>query len=1048
MAATLVGSSSGRFDDAGTEEQNDRLAKYLLPSQQISADIAISQNLRSINKNFKHLKEFVGRHRNIRVCALQETWSSKVQYKLDGFQPLIERKRVNKAGGGVGFYLENSVKYTIVDSPFLEGVVETLCIDVKLNKGKSIRIINIYRTPEASIADFIQCIPALPFSSTNPNVVLGDININIEDIREQGLIEMFAERGLASLVDIPTRIAARVRKSDGKQVTSATVIDHVYTNLKSCRAFVYETSISDHYTVALTLNDKRSKCKQSNKEYMAPLHNESSMNLMLAFLAGYREATQWKEVLECKTTEAFQIFEYVISVGNKVSCPVVKKNRKKTPQNPWMTKELLKQRYEKEKLHRKARQKKTDEAWSKFKSCNKKYNKACRDAKNSYYGDKFEANKYDGKQLWRLANEVTGRVTKKSNDNTVGPIEGCATDLESATKINEFFATVASNLQSKIKRPKKLFTEYLPKLDSVPDAKFEFQEVTREKVEEVITSMKNKTSYGIDTLSNKLIKHIKEEISIPLTHLINLSIKLSYVPLAWKTAKIAPIFKSGDPSQPTNYRPISLLSTLSKVLERVISNQIYGYFETNKLFYAGQFGFRRAHSCQDLLLKIMDHIAKEKEKNKYVLNIYIDLKKAFDTCVWDILFKKLEHYGLSTNAVGWFQSYLSERKMYTKVGDSDSEMMDILCGVPQGSILGPLLFLIYINDLPHATKLFTALYADDTSFATSHKNIDDLFTETNKLLAEVEDWFDSNKLSLHPGKTRYILFSTKSNSKIAKESKHELFLQNSSILRVREGGPETSFKLVGVYLDEGLTFKYHIQHVHKKIIGITSLLSRSKNTLPSKMKKILFHSLVQSHLQYCLPVWGKAAGTKVLKASQKKAARISCGAKWIKHCDPCFANLQALKLDDLYKLACAKIGIKSATGSQIDGLAECFIPTHASVREGRFEPYLGPHTRVQSRNELVLPNFQKEEVRKMPSYQIAYEFNKEIPPNIKEMGLLTLAEAYKTQMFATYSSFKCKVKDCYSCNYDEAAYVPKPKPKYNRSRRVLGNGDGVYLRGT
>ena len=257
MAASFVGSSSGRFDDAGTDEQNDRLAKYLLPGQQINTDIAISQNMRSINKNFQHLKEFVGRHSNIKVCALQETWSSKVQYKIDGFQPLLERRRVKKAGGGVGFYLENSVKYTIVDSPFLEGVVETMCVDVKINKSKSIRFINIYRVPEASITDFIQCIPALPFSSTNPNVVLGDININIEDIREQGLIEMFAERGMASLVDIPTRIATRTRKTDGEQVTSATVIDHVYTNLKSCRAFVYETSISDHYTIALTLNDKK-----------------------------------------------------------------------------------------------------------------------------------------------------------------------------------------------------------------------------------------------------------------------------------------------------------------------------------------------------------------------------------------------------------------------------------------------------------------------------------------------------------------------------------------------------------------------------------------------------------------------------------------------------------------------------------------------------------------------------------------------------------------------------------------------------------------------
>ena len=1013
MAAFTVG-SSGRFQDSETEEQTTKVAKYLLPHETIDADIMVSQNLRSINRNFPKLKEFVSRHNNIKICALQETWSAKVQYKLEGFQPLIERQRLHRRGGGVGFYLENSVKYTIVSSPFLEGSVETMCIDVKVDKRKSFRIINIYRVPEADAADLIKIIPDLPFSKTNPNIVLGDININIEDVRKHGLIELFADCGLASLIDIPTRIGTR--EINGKLVTTATVIDHVYTNIKLARTFVYETSISDHYTVALTLNDKRSKLKLPPPEFMSPLHDERSLDYLLAYLKAYRKSTNWEEVLECKGVEAFKIFEEIMNDAILVCCPTVKKNRRKIPQNPWMTKELLKQRYHKEKLHRKARKCKSEQAWLEFKTFNKTYNKMCRDAKNSYYGEKFESNRNDGRQLWKLANEVTGRPTKKGDKSTIGPIEGCATDLESATKINEFFATIATNLQSKIKKPKKTYRQYLPKLDSVSEGSFSFHSVTRGQVEEIIDNMKNKVSYGIDTMSNRMVKFVKDEISIPLTHLINISIKHSYVPQTWKTAKIAPIFKSGDPAQPTNYRPISLLPTLSKVLERVISNQVYGYFENNKLLYALQFGFRRTHSCEDLLLKIMDYITKAISNKKFVLNVYIDLKKAFDTCVWDILFKKLAHYGLDPNAIKWFQSYLSERRMYTRVGDSDSDMMDILCGVPQGSILGPLLFIIYINDLPHVTKLFTALYADDTTFANCNEDIDELFSHTNKLLAEVEDWFDANYLSLHPGKTRFMLFSSKAKSQIAKNSTHELFLQNSSITRVHDGGTESSFKLVGVHLDERLTFKHHIKHVHKKIIGVTALLSRSKHIVPSKMKKVLFHSLVQSHLQYCLPVWGGAAGTQVLKMSQKKAARAACGAKWIKHCDPCFANLQALKFNDMYKIACAKIALKSAMGTQVDGLSDCFIPTNAEVRATRSEPNYGPKTRLQSKNNLVMPSFNPEELRRLPTYMIPLIWNKQIPPNLKDFGLLTISEAFKLQTLAEYNSFKCRDKNCYSCN--------------------------------
>ena len=432
-----------------------------------------------------------------------------------------------------------------------------------------------------------------------------------------------------------------------------------------------------------------------------------------------------------------------------------------------------------------------------------------------------------------------------------------------------------------------------------------------------------------------------------------------------------------------------------------------------------QFGCRRAHSCQDLLLKILDYITKAKSQNKFVLTTFIDLRKAFDTCAYDILCKKLAHYGLGDEAIKWFQSYLSERKMYTRVGDSDSDMVDLLCGVPQGSILGPFLFLVYINDLPHITKLFTAMYVDDTTFANCNENIDELFRETNKLLAEVEDWFDANFLSLHPGKTRFMLFSNNANSKTAKESTHELLLQNINILRVHDEGTETSFKLVGVHLDEGLTFKHHVKHVHKKIIGMTALLSRSKQTLPSKMKKILFHSLVQSHLQYCLPVWGGAKDLKVLKTSQKKAARVACSAKWIKHCDPCFSNLQALKFDDMYKIACAKVALNSANGTQVDGLTDCFIPTNAEIRASRSEPNYGPKTRLQSKNNLVMPSFNPEELRRMPTYRIPQIWNDQIPPNLKDFGSLTIADAFKSQTLADYSMFTCRKKNCYSCNYDK-----------------------------
>lgn len=198
---------------------------------------------------------------------------------------------------------------------------------------------------------------------------------------------------------------------------------------------------------------------------------------------------------------------------------------------------------------------------------------------------------------------------------------------------------------------------------------------------------------------------------------------------------------------------------------------------------------------------------------------------------------------------------------------------------------------------------------------------------------------------------------------------------------------------------------------------MTSLLSRSKHILPSKIKKVLFHSLVQSHLQYCLPVWGGATGTSALKTTQKKAARVACSVKWNKHCDPCFANLQALKFDDLYKLSCAKIALKSVSNLQVEGLKNCFIPTNTDItRKGRTEANYGPKTRLQCKKDLITPFYTKEELRRLPPYRVPEIWNKQIPPNLKDFDTITFADAFKTQTIHEYSMFRCRKKNCYICN--------------------------------
>ena len=986
----------GFFCDDGVEEQEIRLAKYLLPSGVIGADICISQNMRSLTKNFGKLEDFIARHGNIPIVALQEIWTPLLPPQLKGYSKLIDRQRKLKGGGGVGFYIKEPLTCIVVPSPFIEGVLETICLDIKLSKTRTVRVLNIYRPPNVSPVPLINAIPDLPLATTHRNIVLGDMNIDILDVRKNGLIEVFAERGLGSRIDIATRYFKK----------SATCIDHIYTDIKSATSFVYENDISDHYTTCLTLNSKATKNKSLPETYSSPLHDDRSLDYLRDYLKAYGKTTNWEEVLSCKTPESFDIFEKILAEAIQICCPTVVKNRSKIPINPWFTPELIARRAEKEKLHRKARTRRTDEHWEAYRTMNKQYNKECRKAKNDYYAEQIEIAKDNGKKLWALTNEITGRPTKKGNNKTIGPIEGCSNDVETATEINTFFATVASKLKNKIKKPKHSFKHYLPPKDEDSD-ELELKTVGADKVTKIIENMKNKTSFSHDTMSNKQLKHIKNELLVPLTHLINVSIKCSFVPKSWKTAKMVPIFKSGDPSQPTNYRPISLLPTMSKVLERAVSNQVYGYFERTNKLYNLQFGYRHGYSTEGLLLKILDYIAKQRSENKHVINVFIDLRKAFDTVPYEILFEKLLHYGLSKNTVEWFRSYLSERRMYTKVADSESGMEDILCGVPQGSILGPLLFIIFINDLPQSTKLLTALYCDDTTFAHHSDDLETLFKETNAMLEIAEDWFNANFLSLHPGKTRYMLFTTPKESK---ESNHKLFLQDKEVQRVHEKGEETSFKLVGVHLDEGLTFKQHIQHVHKKIIGMTAIIKRSRKQLTSRIKKMLFHALVQSHLQYCLPIWGGAADRllKPLKISQKKAARVACGVRRSKHSEPCFSNLGALKLEDLYIAACAKIAVKHVAEIQIEGLQDCFENAKKKKKERV--------TRLQNSDNLKIPRMDSQWLRHLPAYKIPKIWNEKITDNIRDMGPILLDTVFKSQTLLNYADYTCDKTGCYSCN--------------------------------
>ena len=333
-----------------------------------------------------------------------------------------------------------------------------------------------------------------------------------------------------------------------------------------------------------------------------------------------------------------------------------------------------------------------------------------------------------------------------------------------------------------------------------------------------------------------------------------------------KIAKVLPFYKSGKKNLMTNYRPISVLSSFSKILERIMYNRLYSYLNDNNLFFQKQFGFREGHSTNHAHIQLINNICDSFNQSKYTLGVFIiliDLSKAFDTVDHNILLKKLSLYGIKNNNLKWFSSYLSNRKQVIQAGAIKISYEDIVCGVPQGSILGPLLFIIYVNDLCNVSKILEPMFADDTNLFFSHKNIKDLFQAVNSELGKVFQWFNANKLSLNKDKTKYTFFHKAREKYNIPLKLPALFINDKEIERV------TSIKFLGVLFDEHLSWKDHITAIENKISKNLGLLYRAKRVLDSDALKKLYFSFFHSYLNY-----GNIAWASTTKAKLKKRVRV------------------------------------------------------------------------------------------------------------------------------------------------------------------------------
>ena len=473
------------------------------------------------------------------------------------------------------------------------------------------------------------------------------------------------------------------------------------------------------------------------------------------------------------------------------------------------------------------------------------------------------------KESWKAINLLFNKRSKSTNiDLLRDQNRTISNKKEISQSMNDFFCSIGKDLASKIEGgyDPLTFCDYF--VNSIA-AKFVFKSINAEQVREAIGKLRTSKSFGDDGISSYFLKLAMPFIEDSLVYLFNTSLETSQFPDPWKIARVSPIFKDGDKTEKSNYRPISVLPVVSRLFEKLVFNQLYQYLNDNCFINSNQSGFRELHSTVTCLLKNTDDLYSGMDIGNLAGMVFVDLKKAFDTVDHQILCGKLESYGVLQRELAWFGSYLSNRVQYCRVNGVDSQIENINIGVPQGSCLGPLLFLVYINDLPRAIKnSTTSMYADDTSLCFQSKDLSRVNEALNEDLSRLDAWLVSNKLSLNVVKTKSMLVSTKAKRKTLNKSNQNLQVNiNGTELEV-----VSKIKLLGVLLDNSLDWKEQVQAVSLKVSRGLGILKHAKKFSPFSALTSLYTSIVEPHFRYCCSVWG-CAGTTEINRLQKLVRR-------------------------------------------------------------------------------------------------------------------------------------------------------------------------------
>lgn len=599
------------------------------------------------------------------------------------------------------------------------------------------------------------------------------------------------------------------------------------------------------------------------------------------------------DMVTCITdvNEGFRIFNEILGESINKFCPLIKKKKQKHKRHPWVTSGISISSFKKNKLYKKYLNNPNALNKNNYLKYKNLFTKTIRAAENLYFLNEFTLNKSNIKKTWDLIKTTLNKKNSFSEIIIEGD-DGIITDRRSiCNKFNELFS--CANPEADDICLERNFKSFLS--PSVTNSFF-LVDTNESEILHAVKNFKNSKSSGVDNISNFLLKKLINSILKPLNYLINLSFKYGQFPNCFKISKIIPLFKSGCKKSINNYRPISLISSISKLMEKLMHSRLNKFLENHDILTKFQYGFRKNVSTEFAILDLTHYIISNIESKLHTIGIFIDLKKAFDSLDHNILLAKLDNYGIRGIAFQWFKSYLADRFHFVAIDECSSDLLPMESGVPQGSILGPLLFNIFLNDLVNCSNISKfILYADDTTILLNDPNIEHLMSTANAEMCKIYNWLSCNKLKMNFKKTCFILFGPKIITNLLNAN---LVIHNTTIDRVDHT------KFLGVIISSTLSWHDHIAYIKQKISKNIGIIYKLKKKFTRDIVRTLYYSLIFPYLIYCLPIWGNSPSChlSLLEKSQNWFLRILFDLKKYDHISHYFDISNILTINKLYQL--------------------------------------------------------------------------------------------------------------------------------------------------